>query len=161
MRSAERTSTPFTISAELTSVTLGVGGTACFVARHLNPERWDDTLGQQERVYRLGKCYGGPAISSVDEHPRIEVCAPDAMVLGNVVSGGARTLATYTARGGYKGLELALHREADHIISAIEASGLRGRGGAGFRMGTTKTPRRSLWCPMRMKVIPAPISIAS
>jgi NADH:ubiquinone oxidoreductase subunit F (NADH-binding) len=115
---------------------LGCRGMACFVARHLNPERWNNSLGQRERVYCLGKCYAAPAVSSADERLRIEVRAPEAIVLGNVMTGGARTHAAYMAHGGYRALELALRREADHIISEIEASDLRGRGGAGFRTGT-------------------------
>jgi formate dehydrogenase iron-sulfur subunit len=64
------------------------------------------------------------------------VRAPEPFVLVNVANGGARTLAAYAARDGYKALELALSRKREHIITAIEASGLRGRGGAGFRTGT-------------------------
>jgi len=115
---------------------VGCLGTACFVGRHLNLECWNRSLGQQERVYCFGKCYAAPAISSGDERPRIELRAAEPFVLFNVANGGARTLAAYAARGGYKALELALCREADHVITAIEASGLRGRGGAGFRTGT-------------------------
>jgi hypothetical protein len=36
-------------------------GTACFVARHLDPARWEATCAQSPRVYCLGKCYGAPA----------------------------------------------------------------------------------------------------
>jgi NADH-quinone oxidoreductase subunit F len=38
----------------------------------------------------------------------------------------------YIAGGGYKGFERALAMSSGEIISEMEASGLRGRGGAGF-----------------------------
>jgi NADH-quinone oxidoreductase subunit F len=41
----------------------------------------------------------------------------------------------YTAIGGYKGLEKALKLKPSEIIEEIKASGLRGRGGAGFLTG--------------------------
>ncbi len=110
-------------------------GTACFVARHLNPERWSKSLGGKDKVYCLGKCYAAPAIGSGDERPRIEVRAPEAIILGNVITGGARTLAAYTARGGYRALEQAFRQQPKEIQSSIELSGLRGRGGAGFPTG--------------------------
>lgn len=41
----------------------------------------------------------------------------------------------YLAAGGYDGLRRALEMTPDQIISAVEASGIRGRGGAGFPTG--------------------------
>jgi NADH:ubiquinone oxidoreductase subunit F (NADH-binding) len=41
----------------------------------------------------------------------------------------------YIARGGYEGLKKALAMKPTDIIKEIEASGLRGRGGAGFPTG--------------------------
>ncbi|MBI5281982.1 MAG: SLBB domain-containing protein [Candidatus Solibacter usitatus] len=41
----------------------------------------------------------------------------------------------YTARGGYQALEACLRLEPDAVIAQITASGLRGRGGAGFSTG--------------------------
>ena len=49
-----------------------------------------------------------------------------------LVRGGARTLRTY---GGYHALEKVLGRPRDEIVDAVEISGLRGRGGAGFPTG--------------------------
>ncbi len=45
------------------------------------------------------------------------------------------TIDSYLAHDGYKGLALALAREPGAIIDIVKASGLRGRGGAGFPTG--------------------------
>ncbi|MEO6068425.1 MAG: NADH-quinone oxidoreductase subunit NuoF [Gemmatimonadales bacterium] len=48
---------------------------------------------------------------------------------------GARTYAGWTERGGYQALKKALGMAPDQIIEEMKASGLRGRGGAGFPTG--------------------------
>ena len=48
---------------------------------------------------------------------------------------GLATLAVYERRGGYAALRTALTMEPEAIVAEIEASGLRGRGGAGFPAG--------------------------
>jgi NADH-quinone oxidoreductase subunit F len=48
---------------------------------------------------------------------------------------GARTFDGWVKRGGYEGLKKALGMTRDQIIEEIKASGLRGRGGAGFPTG--------------------------
>jgi len=48
---------------------------------------------------------------------------------------GARTYAGWVERGGYQGLRKALGMTPDAIIEELKASGLRGRGGAGFPTG--------------------------
>lgn len=45
------------------------------------------------------------------------------------------TVAGYERNGGYKGLRKALDMAPDDVIEQIKASGLRGRGGAGFPTG--------------------------
>ncbi|MDH2347551.1 NADH-quinone oxidoreductase subunit NuoF [Bradyrhizobium sp. SSUT77] len=46
-----------------------------------------------------------------------------------------RSLDDYRAHGGYKGLERALSLGSEAILNEVTASGLRGRGGAGFPTG--------------------------
>jgi NADH-quinone oxidoreductase subunit F len=48
---------------------------------------------------------------------------------------GLHTLDVYRRRGGYRALERALRMSRDEVTREIDASGLRGRGGAGFQMG--------------------------
>src|ERR1035437_261625 len=49
--------------------------------------------------------------------------------------GESRSLEGWKKRGGYKALELALQMTPAQIVDIVKASGLRGRGGAGFPTG--------------------------
>jgi NADH-quinone oxidoreductase subunit F len=48
---------------------------------------------------------------------------------------GLNTLEVYERRGGYEALRKALQMPPEAVLHELEASGLRGRGGAGFQMG--------------------------
>jgi NADH-quinone oxidoreductase subunit F len=48
---------------------------------------------------------------------------------------GLAALEVYRRRGGYSALQRALQMEPDAVLAELNASGLRGRGGAGFAMG--------------------------
>src|SRR5689334_7355755 len=48
---------------------------------------------------------------------------------------GLNTLEVYERRGGYQALRRALTMDPDEVLSSITESQIRGRGGAGFRMG--------------------------
>jgi NADH-quinone oxidoreductase subunit F len=59
------------------------------------------------------------------------------LLLDNIDQPGLHTLDVYRReRGGYGMLERALSMEPADVLSELQASGLRGRGGAGFAMGT-------------------------
>jgi NADH-quinone oxidoreductase subunit F len=45
------------------------------------------------------------------------------------------TLASYLNAGGYEGLKAALAKDPAEVVAQVKASGLRGRGGAGFPTG--------------------------
>ena len=110
-------------------------GTACFVARHLNQQRWAEAERQDRRVYCLGRCFAGPAIADAEVRPFVEVRSREAVVLERIANGGAHTLSEYRARGGYRALEKSLTLLPEQIVQAIELSELRGRGGAAFPSG--------------------------
>jgi NADH:ubiquinone oxidoreductase subunit F (NADH-binding) len=110
-------------------------GTGCFVARHLDPQRFIRAEQQNPRVYCLGQCFAGPACADSAARPNIQTDTRQPIVLRRLVKGIARSLAAYRFQGGYRAWEMALHRSPDDIIKDIEKSGLRGRGGAGFPAG--------------------------
>jgi NADH:ubiquinone oxidoreductase subunit F (NADH-binding) len=110
-------------------------GAACFVARGLNPDRWRQAETQSPRVYCLGKCYAAPAAGTDDTRPRIEVRSRTAIVFGRLAVGETHELDEYRRQGGLKGLERALKLGSERTIAELEASELRGRGGAGFPTG--------------------------
>ncbi|HEV7919035.1 MAG TPA: NADH-quinone oxidoreductase subunit NuoF [Solirubrobacterales bacterium] len=60
----------------------------------------------------------------------------DVILFDRIDEPGLNRLATYEQRGGYETLTKALTTMTpDEVLAELEASGLRGRGGAGFSMG--------------------------
>jgi NADH-quinone oxidoreductase subunit F len=59
----------------------------------------------------------------------------DTLLFKDIDEPGLNTLAVYEARGGYSALRKALEMTPGDVLAQLEASGLRGRGGAGFQMG--------------------------
>ncbi len=57
------------------------------------------------------------------------------LLLADIDEPGLRTREVYERRGGYESLRKALAMTPDEVLKQLEASGLRGRGGAGFAMG--------------------------
>ena len=111
-------------------------GLACFAARKLAKDYDVGGDGPSPRVYCLGKCYAAPASGCTASRPIIEVHSRRPVVLERIADGGAVTLNAYLARGGMRALRQALSMSPGRIIAEIEASQLRGRGGAGFATGT-------------------------
>jgi NADH-quinone oxidoreductase subunit F len=60
---------------------------------------------------------------------------PPKLLLADIDEPGLATLDVYRRRGGYDALERALSMSPEEVLAELEASGLRGRGGAGFQMG--------------------------
>ena len=130
-------------------------GTACFVARHRHPDRWADAEAGDSRVYCLGKCYVSPAVATDDVRPNVTVDATEAVVLGRIAAGRPAELDAYLADGGYAALEGALAMQPDAVVEEVEASGLRGRGGAAFPTGHKWRAARARVAPIKCVVVNA------
>jgi formate dehydrogenase beta subunit len=101
-------------------------------------------VGEEVRVVRapcMGGCHKAP-VAAIG-HALHEKASAES-VLSAIASGDIRPkapayldLASYRAAGGYRLLETCLRgeREAEEVIAALEHSGLRGLGGAGFPTG--------------------------
>ena len=58
------------------------------------------------------------------------------VLLANIDEPGLNTIEVYERLGGYRSMRKALlEMTAEAVLHELEASGLRGRGGAGFSMG--------------------------
>ncbi|MEG1105788.1 MAG: NADH-quinone oxidoreductase subunit NuoF [Eubacterium sp.] len=94
-----------------------------------------DTVLEDKVIDRLlYKGDDGRRVRSQHENP---FYAPQKKrVLHNIGEVDPNNIDDYLKRGGYKALEKALTMDSNAIISEVESSGLRGRGGAGFPTGT-------------------------
>jgi NADH-quinone oxidoreductase subunit F len=81
----------------------------------------------------LGAIAENDMIPSFADFPRAQF--ENKIVLKNCGLIDPEQIDHYIAGGGYKALSAALEKNPDDIISEIKASGLRGRGGAGFPTG--------------------------
>jgi hypothetical protein len=110
-------------------------GLACYVARHDDAGPWGESPEQSARVYCLGKCYRAPARASDADRPTARIHAREAVVARNLGDNATPALETYRSRGGYRALDLALRRTPEEVVGVVDASELRGRGGAAFPTG--------------------------
>lgn len=125
-------------------------GLACFAARNDDPALWQ-AAQREPRLYCLGQCHRAPASTEVpgaasrpaptDGRRSMEPETPVRMqsrvpvLLERIAAGGAMDLNAYRRLGGGRALEIALALQPAELVQRIEASGLRGRGGAGFPTG--------------------------
>ena len=59
----------------------------------------------------------------------------DAILFHEIDEPGLAGIDVYRDRGGYRSLAKALKLQPDEVLSELQASNLRGRGGAGFQIG--------------------------
>lgn len=107
-------------------------GTACFVARNSRGEPHPDG---GPFVHCLGRCFESPASGLAETRPRMEVRSREAILLERLAQGCSWNFEDYCRADGYQALERALTEPREAVLAAIEDSGLRGRGGAGFPTG--------------------------
>ncbi len=99
------------------------------------PEILEKTVKNGETVDRLlYKDDSGKPVRSQEENP---FYAPQLKIaLRNIGKINPADVDDYIATGGYEALKKALAMTPDEILDEMDASGLRGRGGAGFPTGT-------------------------
>ncbi len=83
-----------------------------------------DFIAGREHRLRLG---------SVDEIPWLK--SQNRLTFARVGVTDPVSLDDFVAHGGYRGLKRALEMRPEEVIAEVTASGLRGRGGAGFPVG--------------------------
>lgn len=110
-------------------------GTACFVARYRDPQKWGRACSGDSRVYCLGKCYAAPASGSEAARPNIKAFCATPVLLERMLQGDARRIGKYVSVGGYRALEIAMRNGPEVLLREVDVSQLRGRGGAGFLTG--------------------------
>ncbi len=110
-------------------------GTACFVASKSMGIELQDQSNYDKRIYCLGKCFAAPASSQDKSIPRIANFSRKSVLVGPLMGHQYASLDQYMHENGMSALKAALSMSPDSVISEIEKSGLRGRGGAGFPTG--------------------------
>ncbi|RVU21537.1 formate dehydrogenase beta subunit [Methylobacterium oryzihabitans] len=92
--------------------------------------------GDVESLFDAGLAEGGAhrlRIGRPEEHPYL--ARQQRLTFGRCGIVDPVSVEDYRAHGGYRGLERALAVEPVAVVDAVKASGLRGRGGAGFPTG--------------------------
>jgi NADH-quinone oxidoreductase subunit F len=97
------------------------------------PELVDQLLAGQEPFPDLALKRRPCADPAAKEPPKAG-SKPPKLLLAGIDEPNLATLAGYRARGGYEALAKARQMAPEEVLSELEASGLRGRGGAGFQM---------------------------
>lgn len=110
-------------------------GLACFAARACQPDRWDAACRSSPSVICLGQCFEGPALAGSESRPAIRCFGGEPVLLERILQRPVRSLKVYQQVGGERALQRAQQLSPEALIECIEASGLRGRGGAGFPTG--------------------------
>lgn len=107
-------------------------GLSCFAGKELDPYRWRQALEQWPPVYCLGKCYMSPSSTQEEDDPVIETHCRTPIILADLADCSSKSFDDYRRIRGYETLLTALSQPGDAIITEVELSHLRGRGGAGF-----------------------------
>ncbi|MEH3146043.1 MAG: NADH-quinone oxidoreductase subunit NuoF [Methylobacterium frigidaeris] len=92
--------------------------------------------GDVDSLFDAGLAEGGAhrlRIGRPEEHPYL--ARQQRLTFGRCGIVDPVSVEDYRAHGGYRGLEKALAVEPVAVVDAVKASGLRGRGGAGFPTG--------------------------
>lgn len=111
-------------------------GTACFVAKHRDLEIWHK--GKASKVHCLGKCYAAPASAHTASESAIYTLCDDPILTPNLL----KPIDSLSA------FDLA----PEQIVGEVEASRLRGRGGAGFPTGRKMRLVRDAPAPVKYVV---------
>jgi NADH-quinone oxidoreductase subunit F len=80
-----------------------------------------------------GRPVADPRAGEAHEAPA--AAKPPTLLFAGIDEPGLATRAVYERRGGYQSLRRALAMTPEEVLGELEASRLRGRGGAGFQMG--------------------------
>lgn len=130
-------------------------GLACFAARADAGAKWYPAIGQFPCVHCFGKCYAAPSDGAHDTRPHIGAYGGRSVLLGNVLKGGVRTLDGYRVQGGGAALAKTRTMTQTELLTLVAASGLRGRGGAGFSAGSKWQVVAAQQAPVKYLVVNA------